>query len=354
MDMINTIERIPVQLNKILNNKVVIEKNLLDYLKADSKVKKIVFIASGTSYNAAFTTKTFAEEFTGIPVEIIYPNIFVNYYNHSLLNDETLYIFISQGGKTKLVYDALEIVKAKGFLNISITESLDSPIAKLSDLPLEMGSENEEYIFRTLGYSATCATLYWIFISIGKIYDGITESMEQFLIEDYLNMVNNLPGIRNTTLKWYEQNKFQLMQKNKFIFSGTNDLWAVSQEADIKFMEMLPVFTNSFELEELIHGPQNAFDSMTGYFLLSRKDEDSDKIERISDFINTEISQCMVVGEGTSREVDLSFSPRSKYFSSLEYITVFQVLAYQLSTDKGRDLTKGVYPQITKYINKFV
>lgn len=352
MSMMDTIESIPIHLNKILRNKNLVDQSIQDYLKAFPDIKGIVFIASGTSYNAAFTTKKFAEDFTSIPVELIYPNIFVNYLNKSLLNKETLYVFISQGGKTKLVYEALEIVKSKGFPNISITENIDSPIAKSAGLALEMGSENEAYMFRTLGYSATCATLYWLFVSLSKLYCGLSAAKEQELVEDYSKMVENLPKIKTDTLDWYRQNKFTLMQKSKFIFSGTNDLWPVAQEADIKFMEMLPALTNSFELEELIHGPQNAFDSTTGYFILSRKGEDSEKAQKISAFINTEITKCFMVGEETTLDTDLSIVSPSKYFSSLEYITVFQVLSYQLSTDKGRDLSKGVYPQVVNYIEK--
>ncbi|WP_244906763.1 hypothetical protein [Neobacillus soli] len=35
-------------------------------------------------------------------------------------------------------------------------------------------------------------------------------------------MVKNLPRIKNETHEWYQQNKFTLMKKNKFTFSGTN------------------------------------------------------------------------------------------------------------------------------------
>ncbi|MFM1654969.1 SIS domain-containing protein [Brevibacillus sp. B_LB10_24] len=352
--MLDTIERIPVQLTKILHRKDSLHGQLQAYLKAHSGIKKIVFVASGTSFNAAFTTKNFAEEVTRLPVELIYPNIFVHYYNRSLWSRDHLYIFISQGGKTKLVHEALRIVKEKGIPNISITESLDSPIAALADAAIEMGSENEEFMFRTLGYSATCATLYWLFAALAKIKGLLPVHEEQKLMEDYVQMVNHLPKIKSDTLQWYREHKFMLMRKHTFIFSGTNDLWPVAQEADIKFMEMLPVFTNSFELEELIHGPQNAFDQTTGYFLLSRKNEDANKVQKIAEFINTEIAPCIVVGEGASGVHDFAFQPAGKSFSSLEYITFFQTLAYLLASDRGRDLTKTMYPQIVNYINKSI
>ncbi|MFB1050039.1 SIS domain-containing protein [Paraliobacillus sp. JSM ZJ581] len=350
MSMMDTIERIPVQLKKIISNKDMLESKLQDNLKADTTYKKIVIIASGTSYNAAFTTKLFAENVIGFPIEIVYPNIFVHYYNHDLLRNDSLYIFISQGGKTKLVYDALKLVKSKGLTAISLTETLDTPIASEANIPIEIGSENEEYIYRTLGYSATCATLYWLFICLARLNKNISDYDVEKYADDFLATANNLSAITQHTLAWYDKHKYQLMRKANFLFAGTNDLWPVAQEADIKFMEMLPVFTNSFELEELIHGPQNAFDSTIGYFILSRAGEDDEKASKIATFISEEIAPCYVIGD--TSKADFRIQSVSKSFHALEYITFFQVLAYQLATDKGRDLTKGIYPQVTDYINK--
>lgn len=46
-------------------------------------------------------------------------------------------------------------------------------------------------------------------------------------------------------------------------------MWAVAQKAVIKLMEMIPLITNSLEIEELINGLQNCFHSKIGFFLLA-------------------------------------------------------------------------------------
>lgn len=352
LTLMNCIEMIPNRLKKIVDSKDDLFVKVKNYC-GDKKIQKLVFVASGTSLNAALTTKIFAENILKIPVETIYPNIFVNYMNHELLSDKNLYIFISQGGSTKLVYRALEIVKAKQLLNISITQELDSPIARLASLPIEMGSVQEEYNYRTIGFSATCSTLYWLYISLAKIKGVISEEMERKYVDDFNSTINNLSKVKDVTLAWYEKNRDLLLSLDKFIFAGAGELWPVAQEADIKYMEMLPIFTKSYELEELIHGPQNAFDKETGYFLLSKKGEDELKLEKIAEFINTEIGEnCFIVGNNIKNKRDLEINIMGRFFNPLEYITVFQVLAYKMATDKGRDLTVGVYPQITKYITK--
>ena len=69
--------------------------------------EELIVIASGSSYNAAFMAKLFLEETCGIRTTLFYPNVFVNY--HTDIQKKAAYLFISQGGQTKLVYEAMLI-----------------------------------------------------------------------------------------------------------------------------------------------------------------------------------------------------------------------------------------------------
>lgn len=165
MELIECIERIPSLLDKIIINYQETEKKICDYI-CQKQIEEIVYIASGTSLNYAKVTKYFADNKLGIKTRFIYPNEFVNYDTYK--NDKAIYVFVSQGGSTKLVYDALNIVKEIGYMNISITESLESPIAKSASVSIEMGSEHEEFMYRTIGYSCTVINCYLIEMIISK------------------------------------------------------------------------------------------------------------------------------------------------------------------------------------------
>ena len=65
-----------------------------------------------------------------------------------------------------------------------------------------------------------------------------------------------------------------------------------------------------------------------------------------------QIGFCALVGEEPLEERDLFISPASRYFFGLEYVTVFQVLAYRMADDRGRDLHRGVNAVVSKYITK--
>lgn len=346
--VLNCIERIPEKLNNVLKQRKERFCDLSSYIEK-RKVDKVIFIASGTSYNGAFTTRLFYE-MLGIPTQFIYPNIFVNYTN--IMDDHALYVVISQGGTTKLVYDALEKLKSKGYANCSITESLVTPIAKHADIALEMGSDGEEFLYRTLGYSTTVATCYMMALTIALSKQLVGEKDIQKYEEDYQKAVNHLPHLQTLAKDWFLQHRFSMMHKHHVMFAGTANLLPVVQEADIKFMEMIPMITRSFELEEFIHGPQNAFDANTVYFLLAQKNQDEEKVKAIAKFLKNEIGFCSVVGDYGEDERDIPFTTASTYFAPLEYITIMQILAYEMAESHGRDLTRGVNTSIQKYIKK--
>ena len=346
MELYDCIKRIPTRLDNILNNYHDLKKQVLDFIQ-EKEIKEIVFIGSGTSMNACKVTRYFSENECKIHVHFYYPNEFMNYFNY--FNKDALYVFVSQGGATKLVYDSLLKAKEHECMTCSITEKLDAPIALQADLSLDMGSIKEEYIYRTIGYSTTACTITLLETILSK-----NEELEESVLEDLKKCISNLDYIRECTDNWYVKNKFSLMRRNKVIFAGAQSFYEVANEADIKIMEMVPLMTRSFELEELIHGPQNAFDDNTIFFLLSNNKIDSDKVRRIANYLKNEIGFCAIVGNQSIDYKDLMIPLKSNYYTFLEEITPFQVIAYKMAIDHGRDLTRKVNGNMDKYITKIL
>lgn len=345
MELLDCIKRIPSRLENILSNYESLKQDILNYIQ-DKNIKEIVFVGSGTSMNACKVTRYFSENECKLHTRFLYPNEFMNYFNY--LNKEALYVFVSQGGATKLVYNSLLKAKQAGCMTCSITEKLDAPIALQADLRLPMGSIQEEFIYRTIGYSATSATIILLETILSK-----NNELEKEVIEDLIKASSNLDNIVELTEKWYIKHKFSLMRRNKVILAGAHSFHEVANEADIKIMEMVPLMTRSFELEELIHGPQNAFDDNTIYFLLANE-YDTEKLKKIANYLKNEIGFCAIIGKEIIDYKDLYIPFKSKYFTFLEEITPFQVIAYKMAIDHGRDLTRKVNGNMDQYITKIL
>lgn len=349
MELIECIHRIPSVLKNIAENQQDVFNHLQKALDLNS-IDEIVFVGSGSSMNAAKVTRYFAYKVCKLSSRFFYPNEMKNYLFYE--NPNALYVFVSQGGETKLVFESMLEAKRKGLFNVSLTESLDSDIARNASVALSMQCGHEEFLYRTIGYSATVAMCMQIEMAVAVAKCALKQNEAEIICKDLETAADNLPEIWKKTESWYLQNKFDLLRGDSYILAGAGYLHETANEGDIKLMEMLPTMTRSFELEELIHGPQNAFRESMVFFLLSDKNSDLVKVNAIDDFLNENIGFSARIGDVTGRPHDLTINYKSSNYKMLENVTVFQLLAYYMSKDKGRDLNRRINSSIDHYIKK--
>lgn len=351
MELVESIREIPARIDRIIQEFDDTDLRVEDYLKRfHSPIDEIIFIGSGTSYNAAFAIKNFVEKNLKMRVTLYYPNDFRQ--KNLIINKNAVYVLISQSGKTAVLKECLEFLASNHLIHITITSDDQSILSQLSDLHLNMRTEEEAHVFRTKGYSCTVAVCICLTLAISKFASKITTlELEKFL-EDLKKLPHSIQNIIDISTQWTTSNLSLLDHKNCILVSGEGALWAVSQEASIKFMEMIPILSDSYEIEEFIHGPQNAFHSDILYILLYNKAYDSSRALKIHDFIAHEIGDCILIGNENLGKNDLTITFQSTYFYFLEAISACQILAYYFAKHRNRDLTKRINSVIDRYISK--
>lgn len=337
MELIQCIERIPSQLVAI--SEKVETLSLLDEWRGMSRV---ICIGSGTSFNAAKVLEDFAVSELGLEYEVVYPNVFFRNADR-YLREDVLYVCISQGGNTKLVYECMKLAQGRGYPVLALSENPEGKIPKEADVFLNLNTGREEFVFRTIGYSMSVVCL-----RLALVY--LADADMDLEVQGLLDSAKRLSDIRHRAEAWYEERKGAFVKKEAVFLIAEDELYPLAQEADIKLMEMVPIVTRSLELEESIHGPQNCFNEDMVFFVLQREGQSVGKAHSIYDFIRNEVTKtAYFLGQG---EGDFTFDRGMRPYLILEYITFFQVLSYLWAKDRGRDLTKGVYPQVTDYVKK--
>lgn len=348
MTFLDSIASIPVILESMVQSR---SERMAPFMEAISGCgyKRVIFVGSGSSYNSALAACPLFDRM-GIEAQPMFPNQFTSY--STAFDRDALYVVISQGGATRLVYEAVEKLHNAGCKVCSVTASVEAPIARASDVAIEMGCGEERFLYRTVGVSATILSCWQLAISMGVASGALTEPEAAQMDEEVLAVIGAMPDRMNQALAWYDRHRFSLMRADYLMCAGADDLWAVAREADIKAMEMVPMVTRSFELEEIIHGPQNAFDASGAYLIFARRGLDADKARAIATFLNENIGFCALVGNVGAGSRDFVFEEKSEAFGALEYLTFAQVLAYRLADDHGRDLTRRLNAGISAYISK--
>lgn len=312
-------------------------------------IRRVVFIGSGSSYNSALVACPLFDRF-GIEARVVFPNQFVTYT--ATFDREALYVAISQGGATRLVFESVRKLHDAGCAVCSITADTASPIAAEADVALEMGCGQERFRYRTVGVATTIVSCWQLAVTVALANGAIDEEDAYGYDRDLQSAIDSMPDRLQGSIAWYERHRFPLMRARYLMFAGADDLWAVAREADIKAMEMVPMITRSFELEEIIHGPQNAFDASGCYVIFARKGIDADKARAVAAFLNESVGFCAIVGNVGDGARDYVFDEVSEVFGALEHLTFAQALACRLANDHGRDLTRPINAGITKYVSK--
>lgn len=348
MTFLDSIESIPAILESMVRARSA-RMEALDDLAGGHPCARVVLIGSGSSYNGALAACPFFDRL-GVEAGVVFPNQIASY--RATFDQNVLYVVISQGGSTRLVYEATAKLRAAGCTVCSITADLDAPIARGADMSIEMGCGDERFVYRTVGVCATIVSCWQLALSMAIANGTISESDAADADASLLAVIANMSTRVKQAMSWYDEHRFSLMRARYVMCAGADDLWAVAREADIKVMEMVPMITRSFELEEVIHGPQNAFDGAGAYLIFARKGPDADKARAIASFLSKEVGFCSLVGNAGGSSKDFVFEEANAAFGSLEYLTFSQVVAYRLASDHGRDLTRrinaGIYDRISK------
>lgn len=349
MQMIDMIKEIPSRVEKLIHTIDPLSMEVERYLsRFHFFPSEIVFVAGGSSYNAAFSAKYFVEKQLGIRVSLFYANDFL--YQKTVLNDRALYVLISPNGETPNVLENLYFIKSKGLMHLSLTADDKSVIAKTSDFHLDIGCDDEIFPFITKSFTCVAVTIMLLCISIAKI-TGQKKMSELILYwEDMKKLPLSLQNAIGTAEDWVMENVFIIKNKKSIIVSGEGELWAISKEAALKFMEMMPMMSACYEIEELIHGPQNAFYRDMLFIFLYNRDCNSPKPFKVHKFIKNEVGDSILMTNEKVYDNDLYLEIRSKYFYFLEYATACQVLAYYFAVFNGRDLTRRLNTRIDDYI----
>jgi len=105
----------PNIIRRIFKGRADFQRNILNaeafHGMENEKFKKIVFVGCGTSYNAGRAGVYRMENIAGLDVSCEIASEYE--YRNIKVNDETLFVFISQSGETADTLEVLKLIKQK-------------------------------------------------------------------------------------------------------------------------------------------------------------------------------------------------------------------------------------------------
>lgn len=342
--MMTYIKKEQITNQNILQNRDTNLKPFIERIKT-KEYKKWIILATGSSANASECAKYYIESVAKIPVEIQMPFVFSNYTN--CIEEDALYIAVTQSGHS---YSTIEAVKKASILTkeapLTLTANLNSTIAKENTQLLNIGCGEETVGFVTMGFSATVLSLMLMGLEYAKVKNKLTQ-------QEYINHINKLQKaidkIDSTieiSLKWYEENKQELIKGKRFVTIGYGAGYGVAKESETKITETIRCPMNAHELEEYMHGPYLGLKEDDYIFFLATGGKLDKRLNDLKQYVSDYTSHTYMISckSEIQNKYDLNLNQEiDEFISPLLMIVPIQVMSYHLAEDKGNNLSVKIF-----------
>ena len=316
-----------------------------------AKFNKICIVACGTAYHAGLVGRNIIEKLVKIPVEVDVASEFR--YRDPFVNEQTLFIAISQSGETADTLEALREAKRKGARVLSIVNVVGSSVARESDDVFYTWAGPEISVASTKAYTTQLLSLYLLALYLGDLKDTITPEYYSEIIEE----LAAIPGKLEEVLKMrgsIEKLAKKLYDRDQVFFIGRGMDSSVAYEGSLKLKEIS--YINSFAIAagELKHGTIALMEPKTIVIALATQSKLFDKMVSNIQEVKARNAHVISIAKKGNTAIE-EHSDETFYIPNcLDEVTPLlsviplQIYAYYVAKEKGceidrpRNLAKSV------------
>ena len=303
-------------------------------------VKRIQFVACGTSLHAAKTARKWFEDICEIPCYIDFASEYR--YRNPIVEENTLFVTISQSGETADTLAALNYAKEQKYLGIvSICNVPTSTMARESDWKVFTNAGPEIGVASTKAFTTQLAALLILALSIAKSQDKNPEKRKQaaqdlretpslikeaFQLKDEINLITN-----------------NISSNDNALFLGRGMYFSIAQEGALKLKEISYIHAEAYPAGELKHGPLALVDETIPVVALAPEDSLVEKLLSNLEEVKARGGTLYVFGNARSTiEITkgkfINMPECGDYNAPIVYTIPLQILAYEVACLRGTDL----------------
>ncbi|MFF3440518.1 SIS domain-containing protein [Streptosporangium sp. NPDC002721] len=222
------------------------------------QTRQLLFIARGTSDNAAVYGRYLAEAHTGRLSTLAAPSIATT-YRRRLDLDGVLAVALSQSGRTEEIVETLAWAKDCGAKTVAITNGGEqSPLAQAADLALCTVAGEEKAVPATKTYTTQLAALAVLALGLGANVDAADLQRVPDAVEKLVGDPGDLEAIVEG-----------LADKPGVVVSGRGLAFSTALELALKLKEACYMHAMGLSYADLLHGPIAVVDEDTPAILVA-------------------------------------------------------------------------------------
>ena len=240
-----------------------------------SKVKRIQIVACGTSLHAARVAANWFSAISELPTQTDYASEYR--YRNPHVDEDTLFVTISQSGETADTLAALKYAKEKDFLStVTICNVPTSTIARESEFSIFTNAGPEIGVASTKAFTTQLVALMLLALSLAK-----SRSRNPKLRGRVITALRQLPDIVSETLKLKDsivKIAPEIASKDNALFLGRGIFYPIAKEGALKLKEISYIHAEAYPAGELKHGPLALIDEDMPVIALCPESEIAEKL----------------------------------------------------------------------------
>lgn len=313
------------------------------------EIRRIKILGCGSAYIAGFAGAHLIEQLARIPASAEAASEFR--YRNPVIEQDTLYIAVSQSGETFDTLAAVQEIKRKGGRVLGVVNVVGSSIARECGRGIYLHAGPEIAVVATKTFTCTLTALALLAIHLGRIRDlsaahgaRLLQAL-QALPEQIASIIEQEPAVAPMAR--------QLAVCENAYFVGRAAGFAVAMEGALKLKEVSYLHAEAYPAAELKHGPLALISAQTPTIaVMPRDDLFSKNISTLEEIRARSGPTFVVTQPGTPFPVEVQgmlLAPNCEpEFAPLLLNIPLQLLAYHVALAKGsnidqpRNLAKSV------------
>ncbi|MHA1558986.1 MAG: glutamine--fructose-6-phosphate transaminase (isomerizing) [Alphaproteobacteria bacterium] len=313
-------------------------------------IKRINIVACGSSYYAGLVARYWFEAWGQISVDV---EIASEYrYREPFIQNDALFIFISQSGETIDTLSALQQVKEKGCKTLAITNVPYSSIVQKADNSIITKAGPE------IGVASTKAFVSQLSVLASLCLDRM-EKMCCCDSKTIQNCITSLMNIPQSVRQVLEMNKVLyeissvIEQHSNVFYLARGILFPIALEGALKLKELSYIHAEGYPAGELKHGPIALIDpNMMTIFLAPHNKWFEKTLSNIQEIVARRGKVICLTDPKGAELIDKQFKNQEEqllkvilpicdaFISPFLYTVAVQLLSYYTAFLKGHDIDK--------------
>jgi len=312
------------------------------------EVRRVKLLGCGSAYTAGQLGAHLIERLSRLPAHAEPASEFR--YRNPVIEQDTLYIAISQSGETFDTLAAVQEIQRKGGRVIGVINGVGSTIARECGAGVYLHAGPEVAVVATKTFTSMAVVFALLALHLGRVRD-LSPSDGRRLIKGLQGLPGQIESILGNA-KPIAEIAESLVRARSVLFIGRGPGYAIAQEGALKFKEITYLHAEAYPASELKHGPLALIDPETPTLVVLPRDELFEK--NLSSIQEIRARRGPVIAvvhpgevpEGVEAVVEV---PKSEpEFDPILMGIPFQLLAYHAAlalerdVDRPRNLAKSV------------